>query len=160
MIEHEKIGPDVAVRYMSSLLRRIFVLLWIFWLLFSVTLSLYWLVKIFTNADIEFPRHGFDTTASVTLPESVVTAYKSGLMTTKDKREFEKDLRSGLIVPPNGTSLTIPSEELDIFSGSIILFAIVGIALGGIIVFQYLILGFANPQRLFRRSGAMAVRPN
>jgi hypothetical protein len=154
MTEFEKTGPDVTIRYAGSLLRRLFIVFWLFWLAFFLALSLYGLVKIFSIADIEIPRLSVNTTASVTIPESVVTAYKSGVMTTKDKLQFEEDLRSGLIVPPKGTSLKIPSEALDIFSGSVALLAFAGIPFVGIVVLQYLIFGFINPLRLFRRSGS------
>jgi hypothetical protein len=156
MTEFEKTGPDVTIRYVGSLLRRLFIIFWVFWLAFCVALSLYGLVKIFSITDIEVPRLSVDTTASVTIPESVVTAYKSGIMTTKDKRQFEEDLRSGLIVPPKGTSLKIPSEALDIFSSSVALLAFAGISFVGIVVLQYLIFGFINPQRLYRRSDSAA----
>jgi hypothetical protein len=160
MTKLEKIEPEVAIRYMGSLLRRTFIVLWFFWLVFCVTLSLYGLVKVFTITNIEFPRVGLDTTASITVPESVVTAYKSGIMSAEAKREFQRDIRSGFIVPPKGTHVIIPSEELDIFDGSVALLAVIGIPLVVIIVLQYLVFGFTNPQRLFRRSGSIAIQPN
>jgi hypothetical protein len=139
---------------MPTPLQRIFRVLWLFWLIWCVIIGVSIARPYFDLYYVEFPRQGLDTTASVTVPASVVTAYKSGLMSAKDKRDFERDLRSGLIIPPNGVNVIIPSVELSIENDLITLLASVGIPCFGLIVLQYLFFGIISPRRLFLSSGS------
>ena len=73
-------------------------------------------------------------------------------MTEQEQREFEADLRSGLIGLPVGTTVLLsprypaPSSAVGNFLLLVCLPAL------GIALVQYLLAGFANPFQLFKMS--------
>ena len=97
-----------------------------------------------------YPRPQGVGSQAMLVPDSVVAAYKTGKMRSQDESQFEYDLRAGSITIPAATPLTIHltyGKALRNMIGAVVVFLMPPVCL--LLLLQYLVVGFANPVRLF-----------
>lgn len=131
--------------------QRVCIVLWAVWLAVSVTVAVS-IVASYMKANPEaYPQQSPSTLNSAfVVPVKVVEAYKLGLMTSREGEDFESDLRAGQIMLPAGMSVTLPPRYPNAAETVVPLAVFSVVSAFGLALFQFLIVGFANPVRLFR----------
>lgn len=131
--------------------QRVCIVLWVLVLVWSFPVLIILFGPYVTAKSETFPLLSSDNSKTAfVVPMQVVEAYKVGLLNKQQRMDFENDLRSGQIALPQKTTVTIPPHYPEAI-GTLGNFAIlIFLPVLGVVLIQFLFVGFANPFRLFK----------
>jgi hypothetical protein len=133
--------------------QRLIIVLWALWAAYATVSIMFLIESVIGNTPPTetFPRPKQADSYAVTVPETVINAYRNGAMSKNDRQQFERDLQTGLITIPSATPITVkksywPAISEQLGNAAFLLLSPVFF----LMLFQYLVIGHASPIRLAR----------